>query len=156
MDILKEIKSKTDIDIELLTKRLSTELSTTDENKEMLNYAIYDTLIIILDVTHQYRVRKCLYTTWINMIKDYWYLNKYDKLGKNNEGSGESESQSESTGDVKSITQGNEKIEFYEKSSTVEINGTLYKTGTIDFTTNLLREKYKEDLYRHRRMRWSH
>ncbi len=65
------------------------------------------------------------------MIKDYWYLNKYNELLKSSEITGNSEN--EATGDVKSVAQGNEKIEFYEKSSIVNINGVNYQAGTINF-----------------------
>lgn len=167
MTTLEKIKSKvTRIDIDELIERLKIELripeKTKTENEEetssnvdsekLLEYALYDTLLIILDVTHLKKVDDSLYSIWVNMIKDYWYLNKYDELVKESETTGESET--DTTGDVKSIAQGNEKIEFYEKGSTVEINGTRYNAGTINFDTNLLREKYKSDLYRHRVMRW--
>lgn len=167
MTTLEKIKSKvTRIDIDELIDRLKVELKipakTETENIEnkslnvdsekLLEYALYDTLLIILDITHLKKVDDSLYSIWVNMIKDYWYLNKYDELVKSNDTTGESES--DTTGDVKSIAQGNEKIEFYEKGSTVEINGTRYHAGTINFDTNLLREKYKSDLYRHRVMRW--
>lgn len=171
MTTLEKIKSKvTRIDIDELIERLKIELkipaeteteneteneenaSSNVDSEKLLEYALYDTLLIILDVTHLKKVNDTLYSIWVNMIKDYWYLNKYDELVKSSETTGESES--DTTGDVKSIAQGNEKIEFYEKGSTVEINGTRYHAGTINFDTNLLREKYKSDLYRHRVMRW--
>lgn len=167
MTILEKIKSKiTRIDINELIERLKFELKIPEkkeakdeestnsnvDNEKLLEYALYDTLLIILDVTHLKKVDDSLYSIWINMIKDYWYLNKYNELLRNNEIAGSSES--EATGDVKSISQGNEKIEFYEKAPIVNINGVHYQAGTINFDTNILREKYKFDLYRHRVMRW--
>ncbi len=152
MNILNEVKAKSNIDIDLLMTRLKKELSISEDNQDVLEYALFDTMIIILDVTHQEFVVKELYATWINMIKDYWYLNKYDELGKKTDMT--EESQNETIGEIKAISQGNEKVEFYEKGKSVDINGIRYNTGTIEFDTNLLREKYKADLYRHRKMRW--
>lgn len=167
MTTLEKIKSKvTRIDIDELIERLKMELKVLEktetgneentnlnvDSEKLLEYALYDTLLIILDVTHLKKVDDSLYSIWVNMIKDYWYLNKYDMLLKSKEESAESEN--ELTGDIKGITQGNEKIEFYEKRSTIEINGTSYNAGTINFDTNILKEKYKSDLYRHRVMRW--
>ena len=87
MDILEKIKNRTTIDMSMFIKRLSKEISIDtieDEKKkesaqEQLIYSIYDTMIIILDITHQAKVIEALYTTWLRMTKDYWYLNKYDK-----------------------------------------------------------------------------
>lgn len=82
MNILNEIKSRTEINMGLFVERLQNELKITniqDETKrnaakEQLLYSISDTMCIILDTTHLSSIPKSLYTTWIRMTKDYWYL----------------------------------------------------------------------------------
>lgn len=81
------------------------------------------------------------------MIKDYWYLNKYDKLIN-------SSSEEEDNLEVSSIKEGDTQVNFSSNSSTIDINGTKYSVGTINFDINVLTEKYKKDLYRHRKFRW--
>ena len=86
--MLEEIYNKTNIDMTAFIKRLEIELSINgikDEEKKKIASAqlvcsIYDTMIIILGKTHQEKILNELYTTWLRMTKDYWYLNKYDKL----------------------------------------------------------------------------
>ena len=158
MTTIEKIKSKvSDIDIAELVKRLNIELEipeNEEKSKYLLEYAIYDTLLIILDITHIQKVDESLYSIWVSMIRDYWGLNQYQKL-KNASGGGEGTSENNSVGDVKSITQANEKVEFYEKESNViVINGVKYNTGEIDFAKNVIYDKYKFPLYKHRRMRW--
>lgn len=168
MTTLEKIKAKvTRIDIDELIKRLKMELKIkeseeTSETEDteirtsnvdgqvLLEYAMYDTLLIILDITHLKKVNEDLYSIWINMIKDYWYLNKYDKLIK----SSEDDNSDDEDIEVSSIKEGDTQVNFSSKSSTININGTKYSTGTINFDENILREKYKKDLYRHRVMRW--
>lgn len=172
MDILEEIKSKTSIDIDRMMKRLELELKTkkcmrteTDECirtekdeciefegadvQELMQYCIYDTMLIILDVTHLRRIDESLYSIWVAMAKDYWFLNKYDVLILSKE-----ERQKREEMKVKSIAIGDTTTTFADTSSQVEINGIMYNTGTIDFSKNFLLEKYKKDLNRHRRLRW--
>lgn len=159
MDILEKIKNRTKIDINVFIERLSKELSINtidDKNKkalaeEQLLYSVYDIMIIILDVTHQPKVPEGLYTTWLRMIKDYWYLNKYDKQFVSNT---ETSAESNSNIKIKSIQEGDTTTTFADTSSQIDINGTTYNTGTIDFSDDILIEKYKKDLYRHRKMRW--
>lgn len=159
MDILEKIKNRTKIDINVFIERLSKELSIntiSDKDKkasaeEQLLYSVYDVMIIILDVTHQPKVPEGLYTTWLRMIKDYWYLNKYDKQFVSNT---ETSAESNSNIKIKSIQEGDTTTTFADTSSQIDINGTTYNTGTIDFSDDILLEKYKKDLYRHRKMRW--
>lgn len=158
MTTLEKIKLKISrIDINELIQRLNIELNIQD-NKEiqekaqtLLEYAMYDTLLLILDVTNLTKIDESLYAIWINMIKDYWYLNKYDKLLKTNI---EDETDDDDL-EVTSIKTGDTQVNFSSKSSTLNINGTKYSTGTINFDKNILIEKYKYDLYRHRKLRWS-
>lgn len=156
MSVLEKIKSKTNnIDVELLKKRLIRELNVKKDNTDAVSqveYALLDTLIIILDTIHQPKVPDGLYTTWLSMTKDYWYLNKYDDLFKNSE-SGETENRNSNKKTIQSIQIGDTTTTFADKSSQIEINGTAYNTETIDFSEDILVEKYKKALYRHRRFR---
>ena len=162
MTTLEKIKSKvTHIDVKELKKRLEIELKITrnkdtssDNADTLLEYALYDTLLIILDVTHLKKIDENLYSIWINMIKDYWYLNKYDQLIKSLEESESSETDEDDLLEVSSIKTGDTQVNFTSKSSSIKIKGTKYSTGTVNFVKNILREKYKEDLYRHRKFRW--
>jgi len=164
--MLEKIKSKVShIDIEELIKRLKIELkikeseetTETEDTKNtnsnvdaqtLLEYAMYDTLLIILDVTHLKKVDDSLYSIWVNMIKDYWYMNNYDTLLNETD-----EDETTENLEVSSIKEGDTQVNF-SKKNTININGTYYSTGTINFDENILREKYKKDLYRHRVMRW--
>lgn len=83
------------------------------------------------------------------MTKDYWYLNGYDKLFAS-----KSEEDSKSNVKVKSVQIGDTTTTFVDKTSQVEINGIVYNTGTVNYSEDGLIEKYKKDLYRHRKMRW--
>lgn len=157
--MLEEIYNKTNIDMTAFIKRLEIELSITgikDEEKKKMASAqlvcsIYDTMIIILEKTHQDKILNNLYTTWFRMTKDYWYLNKYDKLFVKNI---DISSDENSNLKIKSIQIGDTTTTFADTSSQIEINGTTYNTGTVDFDEDILVEKYKKALYENRRMRW--
>ena len=160
MTTLEKIKSKiTHIDIDELKERLNLELKlnqlTSDEQKQLadkfLNFAIQSALLLMLDVTHLKKIDDSLYGTLIDMTKDYWSLNKYDKLIKASEND---ENTEDDDLEVSSIKEGDTQVNFSSKSSTININGTKYSTGTINFDENIIREKYKNDLYRHRKFRW--
>lgn len=161
MSMLDRIKNRTLIDVDFLIKRLAKELKVINEKKEEIPQdaeeqiicSLYDTLIIILDTTHQDKVPEGLYTTWLNMTKDYWYLNKYDTLFQNNNSETGSEDSNSNKKSIKSIQVGDTTTTFVDKSSQIEINGTIYNTGTINFDENILKEKYKSALYRHRKFR---
>lgn len=157
--MLEEIYNKTNIDMTAFIKRLEIELSINgieDEEKKKIASAqlvcsIYDTMIIILGKTHQEKISNELYTTWLRMTKDYWYLNKYDKLFVKNI---DINSDENSNLKIKSIQVGDTTTTFADTSSQIEINGTTYNTGTVDFDEDILVEKYKKALYENRRMRW--
>ena len=87
------------------------------------------------------------------MTKDYWYLNKYDTLFQNDNSEAQNENSNSNKKSIKSIQVGDTTTTFVDKSSQIEINGTTYNTGTINFDENILKEKYKSALYRHRRFR---
>lgn len=157
--MLEEIYNKTNIDMTAFIKRLEIELSINgikDEEKKKMASAqlvcsIYDTMIIILGKNHQEKILNELYTTWLRMTKDYWYLNKYDKLFVKNI---DINSDENSNVKIKSIQIGDTTTTFADTSSQIEINGTTYNTGTVDFDEDILVEKYKKALYENRRMRW--
>lgn len=155
MSVLEKLKSKTNnIDVEQLKKRLVKELKLTADNKDAIaqvEYSLLDTLVIILDTIHQPKIPDGLYTTWLRMTKDYWYLNGYDKLFNN---TSEEEGNSKSNVKVKSLQIGDTTTTFADTTSQVEINGITYSTGTVEYSEDGLIEKYKKDLYRHRKMRW--
>ena len=90
----------------------------------------------------------------LGKAKDYWYLNKYDNQFVTSGSSSESSSEESSNIKIKSIQAGDTTTTFADTSSQININGTTYNTGTIDFSEDILVEKYKKDLYRHRKMRW--
>lgn len=159
MNILDKIKSMTNIDVDIFVERLKKDFNIDkieDEEKketantEMLN-AIYEVLILILDTIHQNKVPVGLYTTWLEMVRDYWYLNQYDKKYVSNIDIEENE---KSNIRVKSIQVGDTTTTFADTSSQIDINGTTYNTGTVDFNEDMLLEKYKKRLYKHRKMRW--
>lgn len=154
MSVLKKLKSRTNnIDVELLKNRLIKELKLKDDNKDattQVEYSLLDTLVIILDTIHQEKIPDGLYTTWLRMTKDYWYLNGYDKLFNDTSEEGNSKSNAK----VKSLQIGDTTTTFADTSSQVEINGITYSTGTVEYSEDGLIEKYKKDLYRHRKMRW--
>lgn len=154
MSVLEKIKSKTNkIDVESLKKRILKELNIKEDNQDgvsQVEYSLLDTLVIILDTTHQSKIPDGLYTTWIRMTKDYWYLNGYDNQFVKNI---DVNSSSDMNMKVKSIQEGDTTVDFADATS-VNINGIIYNTGTLEFSEDVLVEKYKKDLYRHRKMRW--
>ena len=87
MNILDKIKGRTNIDVDIFVERLKKDFNIdkieNEEKKEIANdemlNSIYEVLILILDKIHQSKVPVGLYTTWLQMVRDYWYLNKYDK-----------------------------------------------------------------------------
>ena len=126
MSVLEKIKSKTNkIDVESLKKRILKELNIKEDNQDgvaQVEYSLLDTLVIILDTTHQSKIPDGLYT--------------------------------KSNVKVKSVQIGDTTTTFVDKTSQVEINGIIYNTGTVNYSEDGLIEKYKKDLYRHRKMRW--
>lgn len=153
MSVIEKIKSKTSkIDVELLKKRILKELNVKEDDKggvAQVEYSLLDTLVIILDTIHQSKIPDGLYTTWLRMTKDYWYLNGYNKLTKS-----ASEEETKSDLKIKSMQIGDTTTSFVDQTSQVEINGIVYNTGTVNYSEDGLIEKYKKDLYRHRKMRW--
>lgn len=155
MSVLEKIKKRTNnIDVESLKKRLIKELKLKEDNADttaQVEYSLLDTLVIILDTIYQEKIPDGLYTTWLRMTKDYWCLNGYDKLFND---TSEEEGNSKSNVKVKSLQIGDTTTTFADTNSQVEINGITYSTGTVEYSEDGLIEKYKKDLYRHRKMRW--
>ena len=152
MSVLEKIKGRTDIDVDYMITRLQKMLST--KKVEDIQNAVYEVMLLILDKTNQARVPSILYTTWLQMTVDYWFLNRYDQLFKNNESEGENKNTSNSNSSVKTLQVGDTTVTFSEESGTIEINGVKYKVGTINFIDDAILEKYKNRLYEHRKMRW--
>lgn len=159
MTTAEKIKIKLrNIELDEIMERLKIELNIEgNENinqetaKKLLEFAIYSSILIILDITHQKYIDECLYSILIDMTKDYWALNKYDKKCSNTE---EDEDGDDNNSVVTSIKEGDTQVNFSEKTNTTSINGITYSTGTINFNENILREKYKKSLYSHRKLRW--
>ena len=154
MVVLNEIKNKTSIDINYMITRLKKMLGT--EKEEDIQNAMYEVMLIILDTINQTRIPNILYTTWLQMTVDYWFLNRYNEIFKNQEGegTGESKTTSNSNSSVKTLQVGDTTVTFSEESGTIEINGVKYKVGTINFIDDAILEKYKKRLYKHRKMGW--
>ncbi len=144
-EILKN-KLDNDFNIENLIKRLEKDLNTEKEN---LYEIILDVVIIILDYTNQEKIKFLQSTTLINMVKDYYYLKRYDKLNNKEENNKDNTNMK-----VKTISVGDTSTTFVDTQSQININGTTYNTGTIEFNKNILIEKYAEELNRYRKIRW--
>lgn len=137
--MLDKIKSKSGINVDELIIRLKKELSVEIDDEELVINSLFDTLIMILNFTNLSKVPETLYSTWLNMTKDYWYLKRYDKLKSNYD------IENDEDVNVKSVTAGDTRVEFYE-SNDIDIGTEIDKSSLL--------EKYKEDLYGHRVMRW--
>ena len=121
-----------------------------DSALSQLKYTFKDVIIIILDYTHQNKVPDGLYTTFIKMVKDYWYLNKYDEMFVLTD---EEVEEKNNKFKIKSLQEGDTTTTFTDTSSQIEINGVTYNTGSVNFSEDILVNKYKSDLNRHRRFR---
>ena len=150
MSILEKIKNKTNRDVEYMITRLKKLLG--NENEENIQNAVYEIMLVILDTINQSKIPSILYTTWLQMTVDYWFLSRYNEIFKNKESEGENQQTSNSN--VKTLQIGDTSITFSDDSGTIEINGVKYKVGTIEFTEDAIVEKYKKRLYKHRKMRW--
>lgn len=143
LEILKS-KLEENINIEELVQRLCNELKL---EKEQLYALITDVVIIILDYTNQEKIKFLQRTTLINMTKDYYYLNGYDKINSEEE-------VSNTNTKIKSISVGDTTTTFCDTQNKVSINGIVYNTGTIDFDKSVLIEKYAIELNKYRKIRW--
>ncbi len=149
MNIINEIQSKVTFNIENLIQRLRDDFGIKNKNSEQVNYVLFDTLNIILNTINQRKLPKELYTVWYRMTKDYWDLNGYGKYSNN-----DNDSSSDENKQIKSIAIGDTTTTFADTNTQVKVNGITYSTGTINFSEDALVEKYKKELYKHRKMRW--
>lgn len=151
MNIKEEIRNKSTFDIEELIQRLKKDFGIKNKGTEQLEFSLFDTLNIILNTTNRKKIPTGLYSTWYRMTKDYWYLNNCNKAINNNDSESNTDSQSKK---IKSISVGDTTTTFVDEESQINVNGVTYSTGTIDFSEDVLVEKYKRDLYKYRKMRW--
>ena len=81
MSIIEKIKRKSRINIDDVVERLRREFNITD--KEEINTrlydALYETLQLILNTTNRDYIIEDMYSIWVDMTIDYWYLNGFDK-----------------------------------------------------------------------------
>jgi len=152
MDILDKIKSQSRIDVNEVIEILKRELKVTDYTIEKLNYSLYATLQIILNKTNRIYIIEDMFTLWVDMTKDYWVLNRYDKIGSSikNEEQEKTDKQADEGLKVKRIERGDTNIEFRDSNNETTINGITYKTGTIEYDEDLLLNKYLKRLYKFR------
>lgn len=150
--IIEKIQRQSRINVNEVIERLKKELNVNDAGKEQLNFALYDTLQLILNTTNRNYLIEDMYSIWINLIKDYWYLNGYDKK-YNSSNSTSTEAQiNDETVKIKSIKRGDTETTFRESNNETNINGITYKTGTINYNEEVLINRYKTQLYKFRKL----
>nr|DAO95561.1 MAG TPA: tail connector protein [Caudoviricetes sp.] len=157
MTILERIKSQSRINVDEVIERLTKEFKVmSNEGKEQVNFALYSTLQLILNTTNRDYLIEDMYSLWVDMTKDYWYLNGYDKQYNSNNTSTEEQS-SNADVKIKSIKRGDTETTFVETKNQTTINGVTYQTGTINFDEDTLTKKYIKRLYKFRKLgrrRW--
>lgn len=152
MTILERIKSQSRINVDEVIERLTKEFKvTSDEGKEQVNFALYSTLQLILNTTNRDYLIEDMYSLWVDMTKDYWYLNGYDKQYNSNNTNTEEQS-SNAYVKIKSIKRGDTETTFVETKNQTTINGVTYQTGTINFDEDTLTKKYIKRLYKFRKL----
>jgi hypothetical protein len=152
MTILERIKSQSRINVDEVIERLTKEFKVmSNEGKEQVNFALYSTLQLILNTTNRDYLIEDMYSLWVDMTKDYWYLNGYDKQYNSNNTSTEEQS-SNADVKIKSIKRGDTETTFVETKNQTTINGVTYQTGTINFDEDTLTKKYIKRLYKFRKL----
>lgn len=152
MTILERMKSQSRINVDEVIERLTKEFKiSSDEGKEQVNYALYSTLQLILNTTNRDYLIEDMYSLWVDMTKDYWYLNGYDKQYNSNNTNTEEQS-SNADVKIKSIKRGDTETTFAETKNQTTINGVTYQTGTINFDEDALVNKYIKRLYKFRKL----
>ena len=134
MSIIEKIKRKSRINIDDVVERLRREFNITD--KEEINTrlydALYETLQLILNTTNRDYIIEDMYSIWVDMTIDYWYLNGFDKKISKLSVDTEQETKSNNANvKIKSIKRGDTETSFSENNNETTINGVTYKTGTI-------------------------
>ena len=95
-----------------------------------------------------------MYSIWVDMTIDYWYLNGFDKKISKLSVDTEQETKSNNANvKIKSIKRGDTETSFSENNNETTINGVTYKTGTIEYDEDLLLNKYLKRLYKFRLLR---
>lgn len=151
MAIIDKIKNKSRINVSEIITLLKKDLNVDDNGLEDLYYSLYATLQLILNTTNRDYIIEDMFTLWVDMTKDYWFLNRYDKKQSSSSGESEEESQAEDEGlKVKRVERGDTNIEFRDSNNETTINGVTYKTGTIDYDEDMLLNKYLKRLYKFR------
>lgn len=156
MSIIEKIKQKSRINIDDVVERLRREFNITD--KEEINTrlydALYETLQLILNTTNRDYIIEDMYSIWVDMTIDYWYLNGFDKKISKLSVDTEQETKSNNANvKIKSIKRGDTETSFSENNNETTINGVTYKTGTIEYDEDLLLNKYLKRLYKFRLLR---
>lgn len=150
MAILDKIKGQSRINVNEVIDILKNELKVTDDTIEKLHYSLYATLQLILNKTNRSYIIEDMFTLWVDMTKDYWFLNGYDKTYNSSEDEEQTDKQDDEGLKVKRIERGDTNIEFRDSNNETTINGVTYKTGTIEYDDDLLLNKYLKRLYKFR------
>lgn len=153
MTILERMKSQSRINVDEVIERLIKEFKVmSDEGKEQVNFALYSTLQLILNTTNRDYLIEDMYSLWVDMTKDYWYLNGYDKQYNTSNNENTEEQSSNADVKIKSIKRGDTETTFVESKNQTTINGVTYQTGTINFDEDTLTKKYIKRLYKFRKL----
>ena len=150
MAILEKIKRQSRIDVDEVKKILTEEFSMNDSGKTQLDFALYSTLQLILNTTNREYLIEDMFSIWVNMTKDYWCLNGYDKKYNSSNNTNVEEQNENSKLQIKSIKRGDTETTFMDNSNSININGVQYQTGTIEYDEDILLNKYKRQLYKFR------
>ena len=150
MAILDKIKKQSRINVNEVIDILKSELKVTDDTIEKLHYSLFATLQLILNKTNRIYIIEDMFTLWVDMTKDYWFLNRYDKVHNSSKDEEQAEQQDDEGLKVKSIERGDTKIDFRDSNNETTINGVTYKTGTIEYEDDILLNKYMKRLYKFR------
>jgi len=150
MAILDKIKGQSRINVNEVIDILKSELKVTDDTIEKLHYSLYATLQFILNKTNRIYIIEDMFTLWVDMTKDYWFLNGYDKINNSSADKEQANKQDDEGLKVKRIERGDTNIEFRDSNNETTINGVTYKTGTIEYDDDLLLNKYLKRLYKFR------
>lgn len=153
MAILEKIKRQSRINVDEVKKILIEEFSMNDAGKTQLDFALYSTLQLILNTTNREYLIEDMFSIWVNMTKDYWCLNGYDKKYNSSNNTSVEEQNENLKLQIKSIKRGDTETTFMDNSNSININGVQYQTGTIEYDEDILLNKYKSQLYKFRLLR---
>lgn len=150
MAILEKIKRQSRINVDEVKNILIEEFPMNDIGKTQLDFALYSTLQLILNTTNREYLIEDMFSIWVNMTKDYWCLNGYDKKYNSSNNTNVEEQNENSKLQIKSIKRGDTETTFMDNSNSININGVQYQTGTIEYDEDILLNKYKRQLYKFR------